>query len=327
MDRAGTISPVPSSELEQSAAREPAAEAGEVPGRGDGPGSAPASSATGVTVASPAPGAPVAPRIGSTAHRLRNRANAEYLRSRRGRAGHAERVVPSGVRRLVLWRDASAVLLGVIVLILVAQVLLAGAGRQGAAAASDAPSDLESQAAMGATSGAVDTARPTIGPVVDPSLITDIEATPTPVPASVTATPTTTARPTARPTATPRPGTTQRPTATPAPTTVPTPVPTPTPPDPTSTPPDPTPSPTLPLAIANFSCEVPSGGEVTCFSTSTNEIPGSEVWSTDVSVTVVSGGTGTSSVTYQFSGLVTITLEVTGAGGDVSTHSDQVEIP
>jgi hypothetical protein len=135
------------------------------------------------------------------------------------RAPYAHPVVSGSTRRVLLWRDASALLIVLIVVAAVAQLAMSRGPAETAANPTAGGSELPSQAALGssATPGPTTTV-PTRGPVVDPSLIPNIEATPTPIP-------------TPRPTATPRP--TPRPTATVKPT-----VPPPPPPTPTPAPPD-----------------------------------------------------------------------------------------
>ena len=170
------------------------------------------------------------------------------------RLSHAH-PVSGTTRRLVIWRDASAVLFVVIVIAFIAQFTLSGDGEPATARDPRAAND-PSQDTLGSTPGAA--IAPTIGPAVDASLFPNIEATPTPVATlAVRATPTpiphptpratprsTPAAPTPDPTSTPPPAT---PSSTPSPDPTPTPSPDPTPtpsPDPTPTPsPDPTPTP------------------------------------------------------------------------------------
>jgi hypothetical protein len=152
---------------------------------------------------------PKAPDLEAPSHRL----GRQRLTRRRVDAGPAA--------RLVLWRDASLLLLVVVSVIFVAQLGLPGIGGGGAGPADGSP-DGASQAVFDATGLPAPTGPPSIGPVVDPSLIDRIEATPTP-----RATPNPAPRPTPRPTAKPAP-----PTAAPTPT------------DSPSTPPSPPASPT-----------------------------------------------------------------------------------
>jgi outer membrane biosynthesis protein TonB len=160
-------------------------------------------------------------------------------RGDRRRVAHAHPVIAGTAARLMLWRDASVVLLAVVAVALVAQLVLPGIRGNGADATNGpGGSSLIVLDATGVPSGS---GRPSIGPVVDPSLITGIEATPTPSAAGPTN------RPTLRPTRTPVPATQAPPTdvpsgtpppePTPAPGLTPTPEPTPTPtPEPTAAP-------------------------------------------------------------------------------------------
>jgi hypothetical protein len=123
------------------------------------------------------------------------------------RVRHAQRVAAGPAARLVLWRDASVLLLVVVSVIFIAQIGLPGLGGRPAGPATGQP-DGSTQGVLDATGLAAPTGLPSIGPVVDPSLIIRIEATPSPI-----AQPRLTPRPTRRPTPKPAP-----PTAAPAPT-------------------------------------------------------------------------------------------------------------
>lgn len=210
-----------------------------------------------------------------------------------------------GPRRLTLWRDMSALLFGVVAIALIAQLALSNGGQTAVSNHTPGQTVAPSEVAVVGTptKTPAPTAAVTLGPVVNPSLIPVILATPTPMPV-VTAAPTRapTPRPTI-PTVTPRP--TTRPVVTPRPTAVPTPTPTPNP------------------AVASITCDTPIGLSVTCHDHSVNAKAGSEVWSSTGSYSVVSGGNGKTFVTlgYSASGSYTITLRVTGAGGNVSTDS------
>jgi len=174
----------------------------------------------------------------------------------RRRVSHAHPVVPGTAGRLILWRDASIVLLAVVAVMLVAQLVFP-AIRGGGPGSSGGPgaSNLLVLDVTGVPNGSD---LPPIGPVVDPSLITGIEATPTPL---AVAGPT--RRPAPRLTPPPVPSTDPPPSeapsapptadATPTPSPTPTPVPTPSPtptasptPEPPPTEPPPTGPPTPP---------------------------------------------------------------------------------
>jgi hypothetical protein len=156
--------------------------------------------------------------------------------------------------RIVLVRDASAVGIAIIVVLLVGPMIFAGrtGGVLGetfapddAAAMSEPPGP--SPNAEAPPGGALDgeaipsleapAASPTPAMTPDPNAALTPGPRPTPNPGGA-ATPTPTPRPNATPTPRPNPKPTPKPTATPTP-----PDPTPTPPDPTPTPPDPTPTP------------------------------------------------------------------------------------
>lgn len=241
----------------------------------------------------------------------------------------ARPVVSSATRRLVLWRDASAILFGILAFVLVAQLALSGDGRETAADASGAASGLPSDVALGGTTSPGDTELPTIGPVVDPSLISGIEATPTPVP-TPTLRPVATPRPVRRPPPRATPKLTPRPTlpaATAAPTAVPTPTPSPTatpfigPPPPP--PPDPTPTPTpVPTPTAAFACSVTGPLDISCTDSSQDAV--GYLWD-------FGDGVGTStatnpSYTYTAARTYTVTLTVTNPSGSNSTTQD-VTVP
>ena len=108
-------------------------------------------------------------------------------------------VVGATTRRIVLWRDASALLFGIVAVVLIAQLAI---GNRGDAAASTPPGGVSagsSDLAVRATNPAGESASATLGPVIDPGLIPAIEATPTPAPGP---TPRPTPRLTPRPTRT-----------------------------------------------------------------------------------------------------------------------------
>ena len=156
--------------------------------------------------------------------------------------------------RIQLVRDASAVGIAIIVVLLVGPMIFAGrtGGVLGetfapddAAAMSEAPepnaeappgSVLDGEAIPSLEAPAV---TPTPGSTPDPNAAVTPGPRPTPNPGGA-ATPMPTPRPNATPTPKPRPNPTPKPTPKPTPTP---PDPTPTPPDPTPTPPDPTPTP------------------------------------------------------------------------------------
>ncbi|MEW5992678.1 MAG: hypothetical protein AB1736_15225, partial [Chloroflexota bacterium] len=151
------------------------------------------------------------------------------------RAAHAHPVVTGTTRRILLWRDASALLFAVLLVAIVIQLGLSRGPAETAAEPTGSTSTLPSQAALGSTATpGPDAAAPSVGPVVDPSLIPVIEATPTPRPTPV---PRPTPRPTPRPGGTPiptggpSPAATLAPTEPPTPTDSPTPTATPTPTD------------------------------------------------------------------------------------------------
>jgi PKD domain len=136
-----------------------------------------------------------------------------------------------GVRRIVLWRDVSALLFVVVAVVLVAG-LAWNNGLIGLGTASGGPgssADASNDVAVGTASPLATTsptAPPTLGPVVDPSLIPVLESG-APAASTAPATPKPTVKPTPRPTPRPTPKPTTKPTATPVPTAAPTPTPAP----------------------------------------------------------------------------------------------------
>jgi PKD repeat protein len=203
--------------------------------------------------------------------------------------------VSGATRRLVLWRDASALLFVVIIIAFVAQLALSGDGGQTAANPTGLATGRPSQAALGSTATPdLATAGPTVGPVVDPSLVTVIEATPTPIP---------TPRPTPRPT--PTPGATPRPTPRPTPgaTLAPTPPPTPAP----------TAVPAAPNAAISATPQCGPAPLAVDFNASGSTGATSWAWDFD------DGATASGAVTsHVFSGTATVynvILTVTGPGG------------
>lgn len=261
-------------------------------------------------------------RIGATDERPRPapaRA-ADHLAVKVALVTPARPVVSGATRRLVLWRDASAVLVGILAVVLVAQLAPSGNGGETAADASGAESGLPSDVALGAAASSGDAELPTIGPVVDPGLISGIEATPTPVPTPARE-PVATARPAWRPA--PRP--TPRPTPTSlvlAATAVPssTPAPTPTP-SPSPTPFIWFPPPPVPTPISAFSCSVTGPLDISC--TDASQDAASYLWDFGDSL-----GTSTAtnpSYTYAAAGTYTVTLTVTNATGS-HAHSEDVTV-
>ena len=124
------------------------------------------------------------------------------------------RVKSVRTRRAGIWRDTSAVLIGVVGIVLIAQLALASGGDTAQASSTPGSSPFATDVAVVPTVPPATitppSIGPTLGPVIDPSLIPGIEATPSPSPS-----------PTPSPTPTPR--------ITPKPTVKPTPKPTPTP--------------------------------------------------------------------------------------------------
>ncbi len=134
--------------------------------------------------------------------------------AKRAGAAATVRVKSVRTRRAGIWRDTSAVLIGVVGIVLIAQLALASGGDTAQATSTPGSSPLATNVAVLPTAPPATitppSLGPTLGPVIDPSLIPGIEATPTPSPS-----------PTPSPTPTPR--------ITPKPTVKPTPKPTPTP--------------------------------------------------------------------------------------------------
>ena len=204
-------------------------------------------------------------------------------------------------RRRQLWRDTAIILSGIVIALLIAQVLLPGAG--GTAMASPTP--------ITTGFGAGPTASPDGGPsassvpLVDPSL--GIDATPTPIPV-VTLPPTGSAAPT-QPNSTP--AATPKPTRTPKPTTAPSPVPTLEPtPTPEITP--------LPKPVAIFDCTPLAGLLLSCSESSTDATS----WLWDWGDGTQDSGSNPGPHTYASDlSPVTVTLTVTGPGGtDAASH-------
>ena len=233
----------------------------------------------------------------------------------------ARPVISGATRRLVLGRDASAVLFGIVAVILIAQFALLGEPRGTAENLSGGESGLPSEGATVAADEPGIAGLPTIGPVIDPGLIAGIEATPTPVPTPVP-TPTPVTRrpvplPTLRPTSGP-PKPTTKPTGTPAPTPSPSPSPSPTP-----VPPPPPPPPT-PLPVAAFSCvPVAQSLQIDC----TNTSVGADSYAWDFG-----DGNGSPlsnpSHTYAAAGPYTVVLTATNVTGDsVATQGVTVTGP
>jgi hypothetical protein len=224
----------------------------------------------------------------------------------------------------LLWRDSATILVGVVVALLVVQLWL----RFGPAVTSSTPAPGQSETILGpgASNGSSDTPGSTLGPIVDPSLGTDVRPTRRP---SVTLPPTGTQPP--GPPATPRPTRTQPPTLPPTPGATPTPTPVVTPaPTPIITPPPPPPTePPPPQPHAAVSCDAPVGQTVTCTSASTDIEIGSEIWSMGGPGVLVSGGDGSTSITWTYTdpppATFTVTLTVTGVDG-TSTDSASTQV-
>lgn len=289
-------------------------------------------------------------RIGAADSRPSSAPAAGSVRADVGRAAtsrvraRVRPVVSSATRRLVLWRDASAILFGILALILVVQLALSGDGREPSSEVAGLTFRPSGDVALGATTSPDRIELPTIGPVLDPGLIPGIEATRTPLPAQTQAL--AVSRPVRRPVPLPTPRPTlpgptfvPMPLLTPAPTPASTPGPTPTP-EPPPPPPPPTPAPTLAPtpaptptptpAVARISCDAPIGKAVTCRSNSSDVVPASEVWSADQPGTMTPGGDTPPTVTFEFAadfvGDVSISLTVTGADGGQSTDTVVVSI-
>ena len=214
----------------------------------------------------------------------------------------------------LLWRDSATILVGVVVALLAVQLFL----RFAPATLSSSPSPAsEILVGPGDSTGSSSGPGSTLGPVVDPSLGIDVRPTRRP---QITLPPTGSQPPT--PGATPRP--TRAPTA--PPTAAPTQPPVTDPPV-TDPPPPPPPPPN-----AQVTCDAPVGQTVTCTSSSTDILSNSEVWDMGAPGVLVSGGNGSSSITWTYTDLgpftATVTLTVTGADGS-TTDSDtaQVDIP
>jgi hypothetical protein len=207
-------------------------------------------------------------------------------------APHAHPVVSGSTRRVLLWRDASALLIVLIVVVAAAQLALSQRPAESAANPTAGGSELPSQAALGssATPGPTTTV-PTRGPVVDPSLIPNIEATPTPIP-------------TPRPTVTPRP--------TPRPTVKPSSAPTAPPPPPT---PVVTPTPAPPIAVIAASPQCGPAPLSVAFDASASTGETSYAWDFD---DPNGGNSSEANVPHVFDGgrlTYNVTLIVTGPGG------------
>jgi outer membrane biosynthesis protein TonB len=203
-------------------------------------------------------------------------------------------------RRRLLWRDSATILTMLVIALLAAQVLAPGGGVVPAGSPSPEPSGV----VIGSFAPPVSLGPgETFGQIVDPSL--GIDATPTPIPV-ITMGPSPSPEPSPSPS--PRPSVKPTPKPTPKPTSVPTPT---LPPDTPPPPPPPT---------AGVSCDAPIAQTVTCTSSSTNEQAGSEVWNMGGLGILVSGGDGSSSVTWTYTdpGSYTVTLTVTGLDGSTT---------
>lgn len=224
-------------------------------------------------------------------------------------------VVSRGTRRIVLWRDVSALLFGVVAIVLIAQLGLGGGTPTADATPTGEPAPAASDVAVGATLTPEPTTGSTIGPVIDPSLITGIEATPTPLPV-ITPVPATSS-PTHRATLRPTPRPTPRPTATPRPTPTPTHAATPSPsPSPTPTPTPPPPPPPPSAAILTFDCSPSS--DVVPFTVNCNAT-GQDVtgWSWTLDGADVGNGSSISA-TIDTEGAHSIRVVAFGPGGQDS---------
>ncbi len=233
----------------------------------------------------------------------------------------ARPIISGATRRLVLGRDASAILFGIVAIVLVAQFALSGEPRGASDGSSERPG-LPSEVALGATGLPGIDGLPTIGPVIDPDLIAGFEATPSPVPTPTLA-PGATPRPTLRPArpVAPKPSVpgstpTPRPAATPAhsPATTASPTPTPF----IWFPPPPVPP------VAAFSCvPIVDSLDISCSNTST----GASSYAWDFG----DGGTSTSvepGYGYGAPGTFTVTLTaLNGWGSDAASHSVTVTGP
>jgi hypothetical protein len=216
-------------------------------------------------------------------------------------------------RRRQLWRDTSILLIGLLVVLLVGQVVLPAT--QGLVSSSASPG--ASDAVVGPAGSGSPGPGATFVSIVDPSLGIDAPHTPGPV---RTEPPTGSAAPTAHPIGTPRP-TFSIPTATPALTPPPTPISTPTP-EPTDAP-TPIPPPNLQVA-----CAVTAPLTVTCSSSSSDTVGGSQAWAMGGSGTVLAGGDGVDSITFLYDGPgdYHIVLGMTGLDGSTPTAPADVTV-
>lgn len=201
--------------------------------------------------------------------------------------------------RALLWRDASAVLFGVVGLFLIIQLAIGNNNNDGTVVVlptrTATPEPSFTDVAIVITPEPSRSTAPTIGPVIDPSLIPAIDATPSPSPA-ITPAPTPAPTPRVTPKPTPRPTKTPTPTPKPTPTPVPTPVP--------------------------VNAVIASPGNGSCFTTGTNV--GFSAAGTTGATTYnwnfddgVSGplGTQTTSHVYANNGTYGIILTASGPGG------------
>lgn len=214
-------------------------------------------------------------------------------------------------RRRQLWRDTAVILSAIIAALLVANFVFPTLG--GTAVASPTPNPTE--VVVGPTDGLGDPGGATDEPILDPSLGIDASLTPGP---ARTLPPTGSAAPT-------RPGFTALPTIPPAPTptTAPTPTPTPTPtPEPT---PPPTPTPIPPPSV-KVTCTSLPALTVTCSAVMTDGVAGSQVWDMEGSGTLMSGGDGSSSITFIYDAEGTYHVVVTITGLDGSSISDGTDV-
>ena len=207
---------------------------------------------------------------------------------------------PTPRRRVLLWRDASAVLFAVVAVVLIVQLALGNRDGNvavvGSATPSLEPTDVAIVITPEPSPSPSPSPSPTLGPVVDPSLLPSLEATPTPVPAI-----------TAAPKPVPTPRITPRPTPRPAPTKAPTPAPTKPPPAPTTPPP--------PNAVISQPVGTQSicAGQSLTFSAVGSTGAASYSWNFDDS-SIVGGVT----VTHSFTGSkpsYTVILSVSGPDG------------
>lgn len=157
-----------------------------------------------------------APAIAESARMDAVAATIRKPKASRTEAAGTERVRSGRTRRAGIWRDTSAVLIGVVGIVLIAQLALASGGTTAQATSTPGSSPLATEVAVVPTDPPATipppSLGPTLGPVIDPSLIPGIEATPSPSP-SPTPAPTPTPRITPRPTIKPTP----KPTPTPGP--------------------------------------------------------------------------------------------------------------